>query len=137
MPGLIWVSTAVLVGCSLAAHWALRSVRADNRGGLRWAVSLTLVLGVVFLASQGLVWLRLTEHQAGIRSSLYAYTFYMLSGLHALHVIGGVILQAVVTVLTFRGHYWSLNADALRFTAWYWHFLDGAWLTLLATLLLT
>jgi cytochrome c oxidase subunit 3 len=69
-------------------------------------------------------------------ANLYGFTFYMLTGLHAAHVIGGLALLAIVTVRAFCGRY-SANAHAgVLYSTMYWHFLDGVWLVMFAVMLL-
>ncbi|MCZ6542722.1 MAG: cytochrome c oxidase subunit 3, partial [Planctomycetota bacterium] len=62
--------------------------------------------------------------------------FYVLTGVHALHVIGGLIPLAAVTIRSFRNRYSSTDHAAVRYCAMYWHFLDGVWIVLFATLML-
>ena len=63
-------------------------------------------------------------------SSLYGFTFYMLTGLHGVQVIGGLIPLAVVTFQAFRGRYTATDHRGVTYGAMYWHFLDGMWLVM-------
>ena len=74
---------------------------------------------------------------ATIRSSLYAYLFYVLTGLHAAHVIGGLVPLVVVTVNSAYGRYSSVFSAGVRQIAIYWHFLGVVWLVLFAVILAT
>jgi cytochrome c oxidase subunit 3 len=69
-------------------------------------------------------------------SNLYAFTFFILTGLHAAHVVGGVGLLAVVLARSLRGRYGSGRYDGVTYAAMYWHFLDAIWLLLFAVLVL-
>jgi cytochrome c oxidase subunit III len=66
---------------------------------------------------------------------LYAWTFYFLTGLHAVHVLGGLIPMFFVTVRAARLGYTRENHRSVAYLAMYWHFLDVAWITLYLTLL--
>ena len=60
----------------------------------------------------------------------------LIAGLHAVHVIGGLVCQVVVTVKAYRGRYWSLHHTGLTYSALYWHFLGGVWLIVFVALLI-
>lgn len=86
---------------------------------------LTLFLGVVFLLCQGIEYVETPFH---INDSVYGSAFYMLTGLHGLHVIVGVLFLSVYFI---RKHYYmSSNLLGLEFAAWYWHFVDVVWIFL-------
>lgn len=138
LPGTLWISTLVLIFCSLAHHAALKAVREDRLAALRHWLFLAMLMGAAFLVSQGYSWYLLIEsHLPPNARNLYAFSFYMLTTLHALHVLGGLIGLVVVWCRARVGAY-SAHAHAAiwRNTA-YWHFLDAVWLVLFATLLLT
>ena len=107
------------------------SERAIHRGrvkafGLWWA--LTFILGAVFLAGTGLEWHKLI-YQDGltIRTNLFGTTFYSLVGLHASHVIIGLIALLTVLLFTITGHVKQEHADRIQVLALYWHFVDVVW----------
>jgi cytochrome c oxidase subunit 3 len=134
LPAGMWLATLVLVAGSVTIHKALRAIRLGKRHTcIRW-LQTTLALAVFFLAVQswnwwGLIRLRLTEAK-----NLYAFTFFMLTGLHAVHVIGGVVLLAVVLARALGGRYGSGSYSGVTYAAMYCHFLDGIWLVLFAVL---
>ena len=70
----------------------------------------------------------------GIQSNLWAWTFYVLTALHALHVLGGILPMAVVTRNALQHRYTPENHRGVTYVGMYWHFLDVAWLGLYATL---
>ncbi|MFH1681903.1 MAG: cytochrome c oxidase subunit 3 [Candidatus Eisenbacteria bacterium] len=67
--------------------------------------------------------------------ALFGFTFYMLTGLHAAHVLGGLIALAVVTARAHRGAYSAADHAGIELCARYWHFLDIVWIVLFAVLL--
>jgi len=137
MPGLptgLWFSTLIILISSITIQGAVFAVRLDRLILLRVLLVLTTLLGLGFLVCQSLNWRRLFAAQVPPTLNLYAYTFYTLTGLHAAHVLGGLIQLGVVTVKAFRGRYWSLFHPGVRYAAMYWHFLDVVWLILFMTL---
>lgn len=136
LPAGLWASTVILLLGSITIAWALRSARRDRQELLRAALLITLLLGVLFLASQTLNWFYLVLLHLPKRANLYAFTFYMLTGLHALHVVGGLILLAYVTVRAHQGRYSPASHAPLAHCATYWHYLDAVWLVLFTVLYL-
>lgn len=130
MPGGLWASTWVLMLSSATIQLAVRSARLDRSRAVGPWMLVTTLLGLMFLALQGFNWWKMGWFGFPDQAKLYAFTFYMLTGLHALHVIGGLGFLSLVTVRAFRGGYWSLHHAGVRHAAAYWHFLDGVWLIL-------
>lgn len=152
LPAGLWVSTAVILLCSASIHWALSSIRRDRHGMLIGALLITLLLGLVFLVSQAVNWAWLISLNATISHAmeaaadasdaaaragpLYLFTFYVLTALHGLHVIGGMGLLLAVTARAFSGRYSSAYHPGVKYAAMYWHFLDAVWLVMFVLLFL-
>ena len=94
----------------------------------------TLALAGVFLAMQALAWTELWRAHATIESGLYAWTFYVLTGLHAAHVLGGLPPMVVTFRRALQGRYTADDHAGVVLCAMYWHALDVIWLLLYATL---
>jgi cytochrome c oxidase subunit 3 len=133
-PGL-WIGTLLLVGASVALHLALRAIRAGRATALRRLLLVALGLGVGFLVAQSLNWFVLLGRGVSGAKDLFGFSFYLLTGLHALHVVAGIAQLAVVTVKALRGRYTPQHHEGVWYAVLYWHFLDGVWLVLLAALL--
>jgi cytochrome c oxidase subunit 3 len=135
LPHGLWVATALLLAGSVTVHLALTRIRLGQRtAAVRWLVA-TLALAVSFLLVQAWNWWDLiAARMTATTKNLYAFTFFMLTGLHAAHVIGGVILLAVVTLRAARGRYGSGRHGGLTYAAMYWHYLDVVWIVLFAVL---
>lgn len=134
LPAGLWLATFVLLAASTTVHRALRMMRSGERtASTRWLAA-TLALGVAFLAVQCWNWWGLIRLHLTAASNLYAFTFFMLTGLHAAHVIGGVVLLAVVLARAHRGRYGSGHHPGVTYAAMYVHFLDGIWLLLFAVM---
>lgn len=140
LPPLLWLSTAVLAVSSATLQWALVSIRRGEQDSLRIGMALTMVLGAAFLLSQTRCWLIWMEpiSQQWLHSDEYRFaltSFYILTGLHALHVVGGLAPMAIVTRNAFAGLYSAKHHPGVRYIAMYWHFLGAVWIVLYAAML--
>ncbi len=128
-------STALILGASVTLQRAVSAIRKNNQDALlRWLVA-TFVLAVGFIVGQLINWLTLVRQDMAPNSkSLYAFTFYMLTGVHALHVVGGFVPLGICVRNAYRGTYSSLAHRGLRYCAQYWHFLDVVWIVMLTVM---
>lgn len=135
LPGLLAWGTVVLVVSSGTMWLADAAARRGDAPRLaRWMIA-TFLLGLVFLVLQALAWWDLIAASVAITDHLYAWTIYVLTALHALHVLGGLGPMAVVVRRACRHGYTVDDHRGVTFIGLYWHFLDLAWLGLYATLL--
>jgi cytochrome c oxidase subunit 3 len=127
------VFTVLLVSSSLTMHRAERAAhREDRPAALRW-LSITAALGAIFLANQLLEY---GELDFRISSHAYGSIFFLLTGFHGLHVLGGLVLMGAVGA-GMAGPSSRLPAGpALRACAYYWHFVDGVWVAVFAVVYL-
>ncbi len=136
LPAGLWASTIVIMLSSLSIQIAYHCVRADKQGGLIATMLITTLLGVVFLFTQGLNWAWLIAINEKVNSGLYMSTFYLLTALHALHVIGGLIYLGYVTARSFTGTYHSAFHPGVKYAVMYWHFLGVVWLVMFVMIFL-
>lgn len=142
LPGALWVSTLVLIASSGTIHLALMAARNSHRALGSAALAISLLLGLVFLGLQSIAWRELlAQHQAmwDEVADLPRYmiaSFYVLTALHAAHVVGGIVPLAVVTARSMRGRYDAEHHEGVYYCGMYWHFLDGVWIVLFFTLLI-
>jgi len=129
-PGLLWANTAVLLLSSGALEAARRRLRGWNVAGVGPWLLTTGVLGVLFLAGQLMAWKVLVARGYFVGSSPHNSFFYLLSGVHGVHLVGGLIWFAVVLVKARRLAY-TPGEDGLGMFAIYWHFLAGLWVYLM------
>lgn len=139
LPSLLWLSTAVLVISSGTMQWALHSVRHDRQRRFRVAMLTTTYLGIAFLLLQTWCWLEwlvpISQRWHDSDAHRFALAgFYVLTGLHAAHVIGGLIPMVIVTHRAMRDGYSSRFHPGVQYVAMYWHFLDAVWIVLFITL---
>ena len=132
-PAMLLVSTAALALSSVTMQRAFAAGRRGDpaQGGMMVA---TLSLALVFLVVQALAWREMYSQNLAISDNLYGWTFYVLTGLHAAHVLGGLPPMVVTTVRASRGAYTPENHRGIAYCAMYWHFLDAVWVLLYATL---
>jgi len=131
LPKLIaGVNTAVLVSSSFTMHWALESVKSDNRLGLKAAMVSTFGLGATFLFVQINEYVHIGFSP---QDSAQGTIFYGLTGLHGAHVFIGLTLLAMVTIRAFRGHFSSAEHHGVEVPGIYWHFVDVMWIVVYTT----
>ncbi|MEZ4648573.1 MAG: cytochrome c oxidase subunit 3 [Candidatus Eisenbacteria bacterium] len=136
LPRTLWLSTLLIIVCSVTVQHAVRAVRRDDSGGLRASLVATWILGAFFLVLQTMNYMSLASANLTAKTNLYGFTFYMLTFLHAVHVIGGLIPLAIVTRRAFEGRYSSFYHPGVRYQAMYWHFLDLIWIFIFVVLML-
>ena len=137
VPFLLWISTALVIGVSMALHRAVGSVRRERLDPLRFWLWLSMTLAVGFLLVQTPAMIQLLAQHAEARSQnlhVYGLIFFLVL-LHALHVVGGVAALARVMYLQSRGRYDHEHYLPVYHAALYWHFLDVVWLVMFGTFL--
>jgi heme/copper-type cytochrome/quinol oxidase subunit 3 len=132
-PPVLLVSTVVLALSSITMQIALRAGRAGRSGQGPYMLA-TVGLAAVFLALQLFAWRQMLAAGFGPSGSLYAWTFFVLTATHGLHVIGGLPPMLITTARALRGRYGPENHRGIAYCAMYWHFLDAVWVFLYATL---
>jgi len=122
-------NTICLLSSSVTIWLSERSIEHGKmRGfGLWWAA--TIVLGAIFLVGTGIEWNKLIYHDGlTISTNLFGTTFYSLVGLHATHVIIGLIMLSLVLLFTLTGHVRQEHSERVQVLALYWHFVDAVWI---------
>jgi len=122
------LSTICLLSSSITITLAGRSWDRDRPGRFKVFWFVTIGLALFFLTSTALEWRRLI-YQEGltISTNLFGTTFYSLVGLHATHVIIGLILLTLVFVFSVRGYLTRAHRERVEMISWYWHFVDAVW----------
>lgn len=137
LPSKLWVSTLILLAISVALERGRQLIRRNHSQGLLRMLFLTIALGITFLISQTRVWLTLDGIQLpSTARTLYLFSFGVVTGLHAVHVLGGFVPLTVCAVRASREGYSSYDHAGVTYCAMYWHFLDAAWLVIVSVLLL-
>jgi cytochrome c oxidase subunit III len=121
------VLTVILISSSVVVQFAVRAVRRGRIGTFRSLLGLTILLGLCFLALQAYDYSQVTF---GIRDGIYPSLFYVMTGLHMAHVIGGVVLLSLVMGQTMTGQISPHHHDPVEAAAIYWDFVDIVWIGL-------
>jgi cytochrome c oxidase subunit III len=122
------LGTVCLLSSSVTVHFAVSALRKNYiRNCTLWLAG-TVLLGAVFLMSTAREWYHLI-HDFGltIRTNLFGTTFYSLVGLHATHVVIGLIMLTIALALLLSGRVEEKHAERLEVLSLYWHFVDGVW----------
>jgi cytochrome c oxidase subunit 3 len=141
LPNLFYINTAVILVSSFTMQWAYWTAKNDRLEQTKLALGITTILGIAFLIGQFLAWGEMIQQDiyfVGSRGSAVSGSFvYVLSGLHGVHIISGVIFLMIVLNSTLRYKVHSRNMTQMEMCTTYWHFLDGLWLYLLLFLIWT
>ncbi len=121
-------TTICLLSSSLTVHGAVSALRQSKRRMCSLWLAATVLLGVVFIVGTAHEWYDLIfNHGLTIRTNLFGTTFYSLVGLHATHVVVGLILLSLALLFSLRGEMTSEHSEKLEVLSLYWHFVDGVW----------
>ncbi|MGO9450670.1 MAG: heme-copper oxidase subunit III [Candidatus Binataceae bacterium] len=130
-------NTLVLVTSSLTMIMALASARAHNLSRTRLFLLATVLLGITFLCVKGFEYT--TEiHEGFTPSTSIFWSFYFgMTGLHGLHVIGGIVVNTILLIAALSRKPWNILERRIEFAGLYWHFVDVVWIFLFPLLYLT
>ena len=135
MPGILWVNTSVLLLSSATLELARRKLRMQDAAGFRRMWGLTTGLGLLFVGGQAIACRQLAVQGVYVTSGLASSFFYVFTALHAVHLLGGICALSYVGLRKFDSANLSRSLAA-EVASYYWHFMDGLWLFLLALLYL-
>jgi cytochrome c oxidase subunit 3 len=136
LPEIFWVTSGIVVLSSVAMQFAYFAAKKDNFLGLRIGMVATVLLGIGFLVGQWYSWVALVDREVFFVGNPAGSFLYVFTGLHAVHLISGVIFLIIVLISTFRDKVHSKALNTLEMATTYWHFLGGLWLYLFLFLLL-
>ncbi len=135
LPRILWANTCVLLASSFTLESARKRLYLADASGFRKFWLMTTVLGFLFVTGQLVAWRQLVAQGVYIASNQASSFFYIFTGAHAVHLLGGVGALLFVGFRKFEKAKISLPAAA-EITSYYWHFMDGLWIFLLALLYL-
>lgn len=131
LPG---INTLILISSSFVINKANGAIKKNDVSGLRLWFAATAIMGIVFLAGQLYEYSHL---EFGLRTNLFASTFYVLTGFHGMHVTFGVFLILAVLWRSLKpNHYSSESHFGVEAAELYWHFVDIVWIVLFILLYL-
>jgi cytochrome c oxidase subunit 3/cytochrome o ubiquinol oxidase subunit 3 len=121
-------TTICLLSSSFTLHWAVAALRKSNVGAFTAWLATTVALGAIFLVGTGMEWHHLIYVDGlTIRTNLFGTTFYSLVGLHATHVIVGLLMLLAALIFALTGHVSEKHAHRMDVLSLYWHFVDAVW----------
>jgi len=122
------LASICLLSSSVTIVFAERALKRNRIGMFRAWWFATILLGLEFLVSTGLEWRKLIyEDHLTVSTNLFGTTFYSLVGLHASHVIVGMVFLLLVMLVTLSGFPIHTQERRVKFLSWYWHFVDAVW----------
>ncbi len=135
LPRILWANTAVLLGSSFTLERARLRLSLGDAPAFRKLWLLTTGMGVLFVAGQLVAWRRLVAQGVYIASNQASSFFYIFTGAHGVHLLGGVAALLFVALHDFEKSQISVSLAA-EITSYYWHFMDALWIFLFALLYL-
>jgi len=139
LPPILWFNTFALIASSVALEIARQRVTAYMRGlektrsGPVFWLNATMFLGLVFVVGQYLAWLKLRSQELYLPTNPNSSFFYLFTGVHVIHVLGG--LGGLTRVMVkFRSTEHPLRRSTMDATSYYWHFMGILWIYLLCIL---
>ena len=135
LPFQVYFSTALILISSFTYTIAQKAISSnDYQKSKNWLIA-TTVLGGMFISSQILVWFALVGRGYYLQSNPYAGFFYIMTALHAVHVIGGIIALGYIVLRVWNRSEVESELEKRReisgAVGWYWHFMGGLWLVIL------
>ena len=133
LPGIFWYSTAVILFSSITMHLSVRAFKAREMQRYRLLITVTMLLGVLFGVLQFMGFANLINHGiplTGQGSNPSASFLAVITGLHVLHVLGGIVALLVIFFRAYSSKYKSYNPLPVELAGIYWHFVDVLWIYL-------
>ncbi|WP_435626738.1 cytochrome c oxidase subunit 3 [Candidatus Ferrigenium straubiae] len=121
--GIPAANTILILASAASMMWARKGLSTTNRGQMVAGLAIALVLGVAFLFQEAMEY----HHAAGLgvtlASGVYGTNFYMLTGVHGMHLLAGLIMLIVLLLRAFHGHFKAESRVGLDLVSWYWNFV--------------
>ncbi len=128
------INTVILIASSVVLQWGVRGIAHGSIGRLRVGLAIAFILGAVFL---GIQLYEYTQLKFLPRDHAYGSLFWGITGLHAAHVLFGLLMNAYIQVRAAYGHFAADRRQAVDNVALYWHFVAVVWLFIFASLFLS
>jgi cytochrome c oxidase subunit 3 len=135
LPAVLWLNTLALIASSFTLERARRSLSRLDLSGFRKLWTVTTGLGGLFLIGQLVAWQQLVAEGVFMASNPASSFFYIFTAAHGVHLLGGIAALVYVLVRKFDNSGLRLPTAA-EVVSYYWHFMDGLWVFLLALLYL-
>ncbi|GAB2550608.1 cytochrome c oxidase subunit 3 [Rufibacter soli] len=139
LPNILLFNTVIIILSSVFMQWALVSARRDNVKTIRLALVLTIAAGTTFLVGQWIGWGELVANKVffgGSTANPSGSFLYVLTGVHAFHLITGLVFLIIVVISALKYKVHSRNLTRIELCTMYWHFLGALWIYLYIFLVL-
>jgi cytochrome c oxidase subunit III len=131
------LNTVCLLSSSITIHFAVRALQQGKMLAFKLLWFLTLALGAKFLIGTGIEWHGLIyRHGLTITTNLFGTTYYSLVGLHAFHVVVGLVGLTIVMLLALASKVRRQQSEKVEVFSLYWHFVDVVWVAVFTTVYL-
>ncbi len=134
LPAQVWISTGLIFASSLTYSISQKYLKSEKQIEAKNWLLATTVLGAMFISSQILAWLELVGQGVYMASNPYAGFFYILTAVHALHVLGGICVLGYILLRMWQKTHsddeLTKRKSIARAVGWYWHFMDALWIVL-------
>jgi cytochrome c oxidase subunit III len=136
VPTMFTISTIVIALSSISMQWAYFAAKRNEVKQNRMALWITVSLGIIFIITQVLGYGKLIENNVFLTGNPSGSFFYIISGVHALHIIGGIIFLLFTLLSSYQYKVHSKNLLRINLCTTYWHFIGGLWIYLFIILTL-
>lgn len=139
MPTVFYINTAVILISSVALHTSVVAFRKGKESLYKAGVVLALILGITFVALQYVGWTQLFATGVDLKGNVSGSFMYVITGVHALHVLGGIaaIVVATLHAFTLKFNVTEKRTNRFELVLHYWHFVDALWVYLFLFLLIS
>jgi len=130
IPRAFWYSTGVMLLSSVTVQMALKAFKEREMMRYRNLITLTAFLGVAFVALQWIGFKSIWNSGVTLKGSGGGQFLYIIAGLHALHVLGGIVALIILFIKAFASKVRRYNSIPIELMSTYWHFVDLLWIYL-------
>jgi cytochrome c oxidase subunit 3 len=138
-PTMFYISTISIIASSVTLHLSFNAFKAGNEKQYKTMLWATLLLGIGFVVMQYLGWMELFKRGIDLKGNVSGSFFYLISGIHALHVLGGIaaLIVALIHANTLKYSVTDKRINRFDLTVNYWHFVDFLWVYLFVFLIIS
>jgi cytochrome c oxidase subunit 3 len=130
MPRIFWYSSLVLLISSLTMQIAVKAFSDRQMRKYRQLILVTTILGIIFIVLQWIGFTQIWDSGVTLAGSGAGQFLYVIAGLHAVHVLAGIIALVVVLIKAFSARTRNYNLVPVQIMGTYWHFVDILWIYL-------
>ena len=137
IPTLLWFNTACLLLASIGMAWSKSGAKVGDLQKIKVGLVLGGIFAVIFVSGQSLAWQELNVSGYFLSSNPANTFFYLITALHAFHILGGLVAWVMVTFRVFKGDAVMLQPQSIGLLGAYWYYLLLVWGILFAMLITT